>query len=100
MYQKCGVWLMAVSKEQVREAFHEYCIWKLKSKACCFWPVLPCHWVPGRQPENSVISLDLRRTASVTLTLIYQMHISMRLYSELTICTKTLYKSAFILFDF
>lgn len=95
------IWGLADGCEQrtVREAFHEYCIWKLKL-ACCFWPLLPCHWVPGREPENSVIAPDLRRTASVTLTPIYQMRISMRLYSEFTICTKKLYKRTFTLFDF
>lgn len=53
-----------------------------------FWPVLPCCWVPERQPENSAISLDLCKTASVTLRSIYQMCISMRLNSKLTIWTK------------
>lgn len=40
--------------------------------ACCFWPALPGHWVPGRWPDNSVICLDLHRTTFMTLTPIYQ----------------------------
>ncbi len=40
--------------------------------ACCFWPVLPCHWVLGWWPEHSVVCLDLPRTIFTTSASLYE----------------------------
>lgn len=91
-----GSWLWAKKSERSQSW-----ILHMETKTdIAFWPVLPCRWVPERQPESSAISLDLCKTASVTLRSIYQICISIRLNGKSTICTKNLCKRTFIIFDF